>query len=146
MWLARPYETGSLSSARKKTNARVRSCRCDCPGLSLLSVQSWSRPLPDLPPPGRDLALCDAWSMTDRPRYRLRAKGPGLSRFQWWIMGAATLEFAVGLRLAAMALIGGDVGEHVGTLALGGFLMGLSSTTSTLMSLHSRNARGSSSV
>jgi hypothetical protein len=81
--------------------------------------------------------------MTDRPRYRLRAKGPALSRFQLWIMGAATLEYAIGLLLAAVALISGDVGEHVGTLALGGFLMGLSCTTSTL-TIRSANGRDSS--
>jgi hypothetical protein len=44
-------------------------------------------------------ALCDARSMTDKPRYRLRAKGPALSRLQWWVVGGATLVGAFGLIL-----------------------------------------------
>lgn len=33
--------------------------------------------------------LCDARSMTDKPRYRLRANSLALSRLQWWIFGIA---------------------------------------------------------
>jgi hypothetical protein len=81
--------------------------------------------------------------MDDKPRYRLGASGPALSRSQWWIVGFAALEFAFGLLLALTALVGGDVGEHVVRLALGGALMGLSGMTNAL-TIRSANGRESS--
>jgi hypothetical protein len=44
-------------------------------------------------------ALCDARSMTDKPRYRLRANSVAMTRFQWWIAGLATAIGVFGLIL-----------------------------------------------
>jgi hypothetical protein len=68
--------------------------------------------------------------MADKPRYSIRAKGPDLSRFQWWIMGFAILAFACGFILALTVFIGGD--KQFVRLGLGGGLMALSGVTSSL--------------
>jgi hypothetical protein len=62
-----------------------------------------------------ELALCDAQSMSDKPRYRLRANSAALSRLQWWIVGIAILIAAFGVVLAI-----------TGRAAPGAMLMGLS--------------------
>jgi hypothetical protein len=59
--------------------------------------------------------------MTDKPRYRLRANGPALSRLQWWIVGVAAFVGALGLLLGLTgrgAFGGGLVVLSVGTNAL----------------------------
>ena len=59
---------------------------------------------------------CDARSMTDKPRYRLRDNSPALSRLQWWIFGVAVLVAIVGPILLAIT----------GKASFGGMLLGLS--------------------
>jgi hypothetical protein len=63
-----------------------------------------------------ELTPCDARSMTDKPRYRLRDNSPALSRRQWWIFGVAVLVAIVGPILLAIT----------GKAPFGGILMGLS--------------------
>jgi hypothetical protein len=68
-----------------------------------------------------ELPLCEARSMTDKPRYQLRANSAALTRFQWWIVGMAFFVAAVG---AVLAL--------AGRTPFGTMLMGLSVLTGTL--------------
>jgi hypothetical protein len=62
--------------------------------------------------------------MDDKPRYRLRANGPALSRFQWWIVGVATLVGALGLIFVL-----------TGRPPLGILFLGLSAVANSLTSL-----------
>jgi len=57
-----------------------------------------------------ELDLCDARSVTDKPRYQLRANSVALSRLQWWIVGVALLVAAVG---AVLALSGSWAGTSL---------------------------------
>ena len=68
-----------------------------------------------------ELPLCDARSMTDKPRYQLRANGVALSRLQWWVCGFA---FCVGtcsmlLRLAGKAPLGGAMVPAIAAITVG---------------------------
>ena len=65
--------------------------------------------------------LCDARSMTDKPRYRLRANSAAMTRFQWWIAGLATAIGVFGLILIL-----------AGRLPLGILFLGLSGMTNGL--------------
>jgi uncharacterized membrane protein len=71
-----------------------------------------------------ELVPCDARSMTDKPRYQLRAnrirtKRPTLWRLQWWIVGVDTL---VGIVAIVLVL--------TGAWPLAAALMGLSALIS----------------
>ena len=62
--------------------------------------------------------------MNDKPRYQLRADSTALSRFQWWIVGVATLVGVFGLVLCL-----------TGRFPLGILCLGLSATTNGLTNL-----------
>jgi hypothetical protein len=79
-----------------------------------------------------ELPLCDARSMTDKPRYQLRANSAALSRFQWWIVGMAFFVAAVG---AVLAL--------AGSAPFGTMMMSLSALTG-IFTVVSANGRGPS--
>lgn len=84
---------------------------------------------------------CDARSMTDQPRYRLRANGPAFSRLEWWMVGSANFAFACGLMLALTLFVGGD--EQFVRLGVGGGVMALSGMSNAL-TIRKANGRAAS--
>ena len=52
------------------------------------------------------LRWCDACSVTDKPRYRLRPKSLALTRLEWWFVGITGLAAVIALVL----VLSGDRG------------------------------------